>query len=130
MKRKAIAFWSRRRVVFSETSGKTLVGRRGNLFGNLTSFDMSKLIAKLTVTISEQNEVYCVLDVNTVLQQITEYNKAWWDLEMDTFESFLLHNDEQEEKWKKFGVHYKKAAWAWSFSYGVRGNKMPPEEKP
>ncbi|HEX8550627.1 MAG TPA: hypothetical protein VF681_03630 [Abditibacteriaceae bacterium] len=130
VKRKAIDFWSRRRITFSETSGNTLIGKRGNLLGNLISFDMSKLIAKLTITVSDKNEVHCILDINTVYQQITEYNRAWWDLEMDTFESFLMRNDEQEEKWKKFGVHYKKAAWAWSFSHGIRGDRMPPEEKP
>lgn len=128
-KKRVIDFWSRRRIIFSETADDTLIGTRGNWCGNLTSFDMSKLISKLTITFLKQNELYCVLHINTTFQVITEYNRAWWDLEMDTFESFLLRNDEQEQKWEKFNVAYKKAAWAWSFSRGIKGNKMPPEEK-
>ncbi len=76
-KQKALDFWGRRGVTLSETSAHTLTGERGNIIGNLTSFDMSKLIARLAVTVSTQNEVRCVLDVNTVMQSITEYNKSW-----------------------------------------------------
>ena len=126
VKRNAIDFWSRRRITFSETSANTLVGTRGSLFGNLFTFDMSKLIANLKITASEQNELHCVLHVNTVFQWITEYNRAWWNLEMETFESFLLQEDEQGEKWKKFGVGHKKAVWLWSFTFGIGDRKMPP----
>lgn len=128
-KEKAIGYWTRRRIIFSETSGDTLIGKRGNLVGNLTSFDMSKLMAHLTIKNSSDNEVSCVLVVNTVMQSVTDYNKAWWDLEMDTFESYLLRNDEQEEKWRKFGAAHKKAAWNWSLTFGINGNKIEPEDK-
>lgn len=130
LKRKAIDFWSRRRVVFSETSASLLVGKRGSILGNLISFDMSKLISRITISVSPQDEVECALSVNTVFQQITDYNRAWWDLELETFESFLLRNDELEERWKAFGVKYNRASWAWALSLGRKGNKMPPEERP
>jgi hypothetical protein len=127
---KMIDFWSRRRVKFSDTFGNVLIGRRGNLLGNITSFDMSKLISKLTITVSTEHEVHCVLKVNTVMQIITEYNRAWWNLEMETFESYLLQSDEQDERWEKFEVNNKKAAIVWTLTSGLIGNKIPPEEKP
>jgi len=113
IRQNAITFWAQRRIKFDETSSYRLVGRRGNLFGNLISFDMSKLITKLTVTVSNENEIDCTLDINTLFQQITTANKIWWDLEMQAFESSLLRNDEQNEVWESFITYHKKAAWKW-----------------
>jgi hypothetical protein len=127
---KMIDFWSRRRIEFSESSENTLKGKRGSLLGNITSFDMSKLMSELTITISAENRVHCELEVNTFMQIITEYNKAWWNLEMETFESYLLQTDEQDERWRRFKAIDKKAAIAWTLTSGLVGNKIPPEEKP
>lgn len=107
-----------------------MTAKRGNLLGNLISFDMSKLMSKLTVSISPKNEVHCILTVNTFMQIITDYNRAWWNLEMEIFKSFLLQTDEQDARWEKFKDNYKNAAIAWTLSSGIVGNKMPPEEKP
>ena len=123
-------FWSRRRIEFSESLDNTLKGKRGSLLGNITSFDMSKLMSELTITVSAENQVHCVLKVNTFMQIITEYNKAWWNLEMETFESYLLQTDEQDERWEKFKSNDKKAAIAWTLTSGLVGNRIPPEEKP
>ena len=49
---------------------------------------------------------------------------------METFKSFLLRGDEQQERWKTFRGHYKEAAWTWSSTLGIGGNRMPPDEKP
>jgi hypothetical protein len=91
---------------------------------------MSKLMSGITISVSPQNEVECQLQVNTIFQIITDYNKAWWNLEMETFETFLLRNDEQEERWKVFRANHKRAAQAWSLSFGLRGNKIPAEDRP
>ena len=125
---KTIDFWSRKQIVFSETGERQFIGKRGNLWGNLSSFDMSKIMAKITITVSEQNEVRCVLEINPVMQKITEWNKAWWDLEMDSFATFLLQNDEQVEKWQEFLPQYYKAARVWMSTAGLKGNKIPPKE--
>lgn len=87
-------------------------------------------MSKLTVSISPKNEVHCILTVNTFMQIITDYNRAWWNLEMEIFKSFLLQTDEQDARWEKFKDNYKNAAIAWTLSSGIVGNKMPPEEKP
>ena len=127
---KMINFWSRRRIEFSDTLGNILVGTRGNVLGNITSFDMSKLMSKLTISVSQKNEVYCVLEVNTFMRIITEYNRAWFVLEMETFESYLLQTDQQEERWQRFKKNDQKAAIVWALTSGLIGNRMPPEEKP
>ena len=87
-------------------------------------------MSKLTINVSAENEIHCALSVNTFMQIITEYNRAWWDLEMEMFESFLLETDEQDERWERFLVNHKKAAIIWALSSGFAGNKMPPEERP
>lgn len=127
---KMIDYWSRRGIRFSESLGTTLKGRRGSWLGNITSFDMSKLMSELTINVSAENQVYCVLQVNTFMQIITDYNRAWWNLEMETFESYLLQTDEQDERWKRFRANDKKAAIAWTLTSGLVGNRIPPEEKP
>jgi hypothetical protein len=126
VRRKAIDFWSRRGISFFESSETTLVGRRGSIFGNLVSFNMSDLLSSLWINISLKNEVHCVLDVDTILQRITEYNRAWWDLEMETFESFLLRSDEQEAKWQAFLASHHNASLAWAASFGILGSQVPP----
>jgi hypothetical protein len=127
---KVVDFWSRRRIKFSETSSHTLVGTRGSWLGNLISYDMSKLKSELMITVSPANELRCRLKINTLMQIITEYNKAWWNLEMESFESYLLETDEQEERWERFSANNKKAAIVWTLSSGMVGHKIPPEEKP
>lgn len=128
-KQKIIDYWSARHIVFNETSITTLRGKRGSFVDNLVSFNMINLMAELTVTVLSENEIHCVLEVNTIMQQITDWNRAWLDLEMETFETFLLHNDLQEEKWKRFGAGYNKAAWAWGLSCGLIHQKVPPAEE-
>jgi hypothetical protein len=127
---KTIDFWTRRRFKFIEANGCILTAKRGNLLGNLISLDMSRLISTLTVTVSSDNEIRCVLKVNTFMQIITDYNRAWWDLEMEMFESFMLETDEQNERWENFQDKHKKAALAWALSSGILGRKIPPGEKP
>jgi hypothetical protein len=129
MRQKAMDYWSRRGVSFFEVTESTLAGKRGNILGNLLSFDMSNLLAILYIGVSLKNEIHCVLDVDTVLQHVTEYNRAWWNLELETFESFLLRNDEQTAKWQVFLQSHYSASLAWTFSLGMLGNRMQPAER-
>lgn len=110
-----------------ETATENLQGRRGSLWGNMTSFDMGKLRAQLTVSRTGSTEIECVLDVDTRYQDITEWNKAYWHLEMDTLESYLLRGDLREDEWQKFQRSSRAAAWQWTLSLTQRGRKMPPK---
>lgn len=127
-RQKAVGYWSQRHVVFSQETGNTLVGERGNLLGNLVSYDMSRLIAKLSINVSKENEIHCILDVNTFMQIITERNKEFWRLEMETFESYLLYNNEQPEIWREFTIQNRIGALLWTMTFGLLGNRLPSKE--
>ncbi|RYZ86482.1 MAG: hypothetical protein EOP04_13790 [Proteobacteria bacterium] len=127
-KNSAMDFWSRRGMAFQSTPQDLLLGKRGHLLGNLTSFNMTKLMSNLTVTVDGTN-VEAVLVVNKLGQSITDWNRAWWNLEMEIFESHLLSGDNQEERWAQFLKEYKSQAWIWTASLGKLGNEVPPDKK-
>jgi hypothetical protein len=56
---KTLDFWSRRGMKFTVIESSFILGKRGNFWGNLTSFKMSKLITKFAIYISTKNEIYC-----------------------------------------------------------------------
>jgi hypothetical protein len=100
---KAITYWQKRRVVFTEISEDMLIGRRGSLWWNLVTFDMSKLRTELTVKwLAHGNKIECVLEVNTFAQTLTPWNIVYFRLEMETFESFLLNGDLKAKNWENF----------------------------
>ena len=125
VKQKIVRFWESRGIAFTQATDDTLKGHRGSWLGNLTSYDMSKLLADLTISRSNETQLFCVLDVNISCQDITEWNKAYWQLEMDTLESYLLYNDERENEWQEFSKNSLKAAWQWSLSFRLLGRKFP-----
>ncbi len=124
-KQKVIIFWQGRGITLKEVSDSRLRGHRGSLLGNLTSYDMSRLLADLTISQIEPNRISCQFDIDTRYQDITEWNKAHWELELDTLESYLLHGDKKEEEWQQFRKGSKAAAWQWSLSFTWLGRKMP-----
>jgi hypothetical protein len=104
---KTVAYWSKREFVFEQSEGGGLFGKRGSIWGNLFSNNMSKLIAQLSISVSPVNELTCTLDVNTAMQYITTKNKKSLSQEMDMFESFLLRNDEKIEKGSEFRIEIR-----------------------
>lgn len=112
-------FWQQRRVIFSEISDNVLLGKRGSLWWNAITFDMSKLRADLTIHLDkEKGTIRCLLDVKTTLQQITPMNQQYWVEEMVAFKSFLQSGDEKKEEWEEFKEEYRKANrhWVWGFA--------------
>jgi hypothetical protein len=124
LKQKSINFWSKRGVVFEKIEENALHGKRGSLLGNLFSYDMSKLISTLSISVLPDNELTCILDVNTVMQGITDRNKEYWNLEMNTFESFLLRNDEQVDNWEDFRKRSVVGAIIWTLTFGLFGDGL------
>lgn len=127
---KAIDFWSRRGFAFGPLVETTLTAARGSLWGNLTSFDVTKLQAHLTLTHSPAGELRAVLDVNTMFQFLTDWNHRWLQLELECFETFLLGDDEQAERVKRFRAKYNTASLKWALTAGLAGRKIPPGEEP
>lgn len=124
-RRRAIQFWMDRGFRFRQADSDPLVARRGSLWGNLTSYDMGKLAATLTIECKSPDAIECVMVVNTVFQDITEWNQAYWQLEMESFESWLLHGDKKEAEWSEFLNGSRRAAIEWTLSCGRFGRKMP-----
>jgi hypothetical protein len=108
-KRKVVSFWTERGVRFGEISDRRLVGNRGSILGNMTSFDMAELRTKVIIQVSESDECECVLDVNTAFQIITEWNRQHWELELQTFESYIVRGDERQDDWRAYETMAKKA---------------------
>lgn len=122
-----IAFWQGRGISFDEVTDSYFKGHRGSVWGNLTSFDMSKLITDLTLTISpmEPYKVICSLDVDTRFQIVTDWNKEYWQLELDTFESYLLHGDQKKGEWDQLRKESKALDGLWVLSLGWFRHRIP-----
>ena len=126
-KQKVIDFWQGRGIHFSDTRTDVLRGRRGSLWGNLTSFDMSKLVAHLTISASSPALLECVMEIDGRYQDLTDWNEAYWHLEMETLESYLLTGDQKGPEWRQFQRDSRAAAWQWSLSGTKLGRKLPPK---
>jgi hypothetical protein len=93
------AYWEGRGMKFIERSEFYLKGKRGSLLGNLISFDMKHIISKVEIR-KEPQEIKCELWVNTIFQYMTKANKRFFQLELETFERYLLFDDLNEEAWQ------------------------------
>ena len=119
------AFWSARRFRFSDTPPGTLFATRGHLLWNLIAFDMARLPAELSISSTQSGHLDLAMVVHTAFQQITEWNRAFWELEMASCESFLLHGDKRDTEWLAFRKANRKATIIWTFTFTLGGRKMP-----
>jgi hypothetical protein len=126
---RVVDYWRSRGMKFANTRGPVLEARRGSILGNLFSFDMSKLLTRLTISETSTSHVEAVRDVDSRYQQITEWNHEYWRLELETFESVVLRGDHQEERWRHFLKANRKAAIEWTATLGSKGHDIPPDEK-
>ncbi len=127
-RQKLIVFWSERRFRFSDISATTtLTATRGNILWNLVSYDMTRLRADLSINATQPGAIDLTLVVHTTFQQITEWNRAFWDLEMATCESFLLRGDTREAEWIEFTRAHRRANIIWTFTLTLGGRKMPKQ---
>src|SRR5262249_47176447 len=94
-------FWREHRFKVIETSEYTLEGTRGNYWHNLYTGDMRDVVSQLKVCWDDSRKVlYCSLIVDTIFQIVTEWDEEFWRMELDIFQTYLLHNDKQDEAWK------------------------------
>jgi hypothetical protein len=109
-------FWTRRRIIILEITDETMTGKRGGLWWNAFTFDMSKLRSALTISIDKNHGIVeCSLDINTILQLITPMNQMYWVEEMAAFESSIRTGDDKKEEWDEFRRVHKKEniRWFW-----------------
>lgn len=82
---------------------------------------MRNLLTKLNITINA-NEVICELNIKTFAQLITKWNREFWKLELETFESVLLENNYKEIEWNKYNKIKREKDVLWTilvFALGV-----------
>lgn len=97
---KLCIYWEDRGMKFVERSETYFKGKRGNLLGNLLSFNMKHIISQIEIR-KKSHQIECNLSVNTILQYMTESNQNFFKLELETFEKYLLSGDLNKKSWVK-----------------------------
>ena len=122
-------FWEERGFKFILTDGNLHLARRGAFFKTFFSMNPQCLETKLTATWMGAKELECLMEVNLAMQQITEWHKAFLELEMITFESYMLNDDKKTSLWREFEEDLQQAnnLYVWTLSMG--GKKMPADRK-
>lgn len=100
------AYWENRGMKFVERSETYLKGKRGNLLGNLFAFNMKNIISQIEIR-KQPEKIECKLSINTIFQYITSSNKRFFQLELETFERYLLFDDLNEEAWQALAIKSK-----------------------
>jgi len=122
-------FWQERGFTFALTDSNLLLARRGSFVQTLFSMNPQVLETKLTATWSEAKELECLMEINLFLQQVTEWHKAFLELEMITFENYMLHDDKKSALWREFNDDMQIANLQYLWTFGLGGKKMPDQMK-
>jgi len=115
-KGKIIKFWESRGIKFENLKSEILIGKRGSILGNLTSFNMQKIITKITIKKLNEKQIELTIDVATIFQHITESNAEYWKLEIKTFIEYLANNKLLLDVWVDYAKRAKKSNIKWVFS--------------
>lgn len=115
---KSIEYWESRKFKY-QYKNKEIVGNRGNTFGNLFSFDMTKLICKLQVEFLENN-ISVEFTINSKFQILTDVNLASFKIEQLLF-PYYLKNERYPEFLYEFMTFNNDSAVKWVASFMVLG---------
>jgi hypothetical protein len=121
-------FWEERGFKFILTDEKMHLARRGAFFKTFFSMSPKYLETKLTASWVNK-ELECIMEVNLLLQQVTEWHKAFLELEMITFESYMQSDDKKLSLWQEFEEDLKDADTKYTWTCGLFGKKMPADKK-
>lgn len=112
-------------VEVSSVDGAPLVlARRGSWWGNLTSFDMTKVRAEIRVGGAEAGTVGVELEVQTFAQEITQWNAAVWRLELVELQRVLCGRGRLGDVWSRFNRDRKFASLRWVLSGMTHGKRL------
>ncbi len=120
-------YWSSRGFDCEQKSS-SIIGKRGSSFGNLTAFDMTKLICGLDVNLSDNNTMTAELLVNGKFQDITEINLWDFKLELILFE-YSIKKMDYPDFLSEYSKKRKTAAIKWSFTMMKKGRDFPMDLK-
>lgn len=122
-------FWQERGFQFILTDDHMHLARRGAFYKTFFSTSPRHLETKLTATWTKERELEVVMEVNLAFQQVTEWHKAFLELEMLTFESYMERDDQQKKLWQEFEEEMKMADVMYTWTVGCFGKSMPAEKK-
>lgn len=96
---KVVEFWQQHGFKLRQSSDFTLEGKRGHISGNLFSFDVRKLITKLSIAWDcDRKVLFTALQVNTDYQILIDLDVEVFNTEMEIFKNFLLLNERNEDR--------------------------------
>lgn len=112
-----------------QSEGPLLVvsGSRGSWIGNFTSFDMRKLRGRITVSGDGSGRVGVELHINTLGQQVTEWNRAFWRLELVELCAVTSGRAPIAEVWARYSQPRRRSAILWSLTGALFGRRLTPE---
>jgi hypothetical protein len=127
-----VAYLSSRRfadahLITEAGSDPIVAGSRGSWLGNFTSFDMTKLRAKIRIAGKATGSVRVDLEVNTFGQQITQWNSTIWRLELIELHRVLRGLGRIDDIWSRFDRDYRSAAIRWTFTAMMGGQRLSKE---
>jgi hypothetical protein len=105
----------------------TVTGSRGSWLGNVTSFDMRRLRARIVVSADESGSLCVLLDVNTIGQAITEWNQAVWRLELVEVHRVLCGQPRLEDVWERLRDSSRWTSFLWMLTSTGKGTRLSPE---
>lgn len=118
----SLNYWESRNFKCRMNNNK-LTGKRGNIFGNLFSFDMTKLICDLNVEFLDDKKVIVEFIVHGKFQDITEVNLADFKLEMLLFPK-IIQNIPPPDFLLDFVKYRKTSNLKWTFTLMTKGRKL------
>jgi hypothetical protein len=122
-------FWRSRDVKFVEESEHLIIGKRGSIVANWTSYDQAQVLVTLTLLFDEPEAISARMEVNTIGQCMTDWTKAYFYLEMRTFANKMTGSDPLDKEWRYFKKERDKSAVLWSVSAMLLGNRMPRKDR-
>ena len=123
-------YWSGRGFDFAEGGNTCLSAKRGCILWNLITYNMARLGTELTICQEESSRISVTMKVCTLWQIITEWNRKYFDLEMETCESFLRSGDLRKSEWASFTKGHRKANFLWTVTLGICGQSPPTPDGP
>jgi len=99
-KLKIVEYWESRGIVFTIIDDDILEGSRGKVLGHMFSFKPSDLKTEICIVEYSETEIVCEVTVKDCLQNMSEYCKQYFELEIDSCENMINNGKELVNEWK------------------------------
>lgn len=100
-KLKIVEYWESKGIVFTTIAEDILEGSRGKVLGHLFSFKPSDLKTDICIVEYSETEIVCEVTVKDCLQNMTDYCKQYFELEIDSCENIINSGNELVNEWEE-----------------------------